>query len=81
MCLQNSVPDHYQAEHEWKVIKVRGPLDFQETGIISALAKPLAEASIPIFTISTYETDYILVKEKYITAAKEILKSNNFMIK
>lgn len=50
-------------EKGWYCLKVRGPLDFALTGILASLAAPLAEAGISIFAISTYDTDYFLVKE------------------
>ncbi|KAF0700172.1 Aste57867_9300 [Aphanomyces stellatus] len=51
------------SETGWTTFKVEGPLDFALTGILSSLTAPLAAASIPVFAISTYDTDYILVKE------------------
>jgi len=50
-------------ETGWKCIKVLGPLDFQLTGILAKLSKALADAGISIFAISTFDTDYILVKD------------------
>jgi hypothetical protein len=64
VCDQADLPDQIEAERDWSIIKVLGPLDFNKTGIIATLSKALAEARIPIFVISTYETDYLLVKEK-----------------
>jgi len=51
-----------QMNDDWKAFKVKGPLDFALTGILSALTAPLAANSISVFAISTYDTDYILVK-------------------
>lgn len=50
-------------EKGWVAFKVRGPLDFGLTGILAGLAQPLAKNDISIFAISTYDTDYVLVKE------------------
>jgi len=50
-------------EHGWIAFKVEGPLDFSLVGILSKLATTLAEAGVSIFAISTFDTDYILVKE------------------
>ena len=52
-----------KVENGWVAFKVRGPLDFAWTGILSNLANPLAENVISIFAISTFDTDYILVKD------------------
>jgi hypothetical protein len=49
-------------EPGWSGLVVAGPLDFSLTGILSAIAGPLADAGIALFAVSTYDTDYILVK-------------------
>ncbi|MBV9257352.1 MAG: ACT domain-containing protein [Ktedonobacteraceae bacterium] len=54
------VPSGVQYEGSWKAIKVHGPLDFSLTGILVALAAPLACAGISIFALSTFDTDYLL---------------------
>lgn len=62
-------------EHGWRGIKVVGELDFSLTGILSSLANPLAEHKISIFAISTYNTDYLLIKEESLTKAIEVLEN------
>ena len=57
----------------WKCIKVEGPLDFSLTGILSELSLPLAMAKISIFAISTFDTDYLMVKEDTLDDAIKIL--------
>jgi hypothetical protein len=73
VCDQSVVPGDVKKTENWKAFKVQGPLDFSQIGIISSLSKPLAENNIPIFAISTYDTDYILVESKYFTQAKSVL--------
>jgi hypothetical protein len=73
VCDQSLVPPDVKKVDNWRAFKVEGPLDFSLTGIISSLAKPLAENKIPIFVISTYDTDYLLVESKYFISAKEVL--------
>jgi len=73
ICDQSLVPPDVKKVDNWRAFKVEGPLDFSLTGIISSLAKPLAENKIPIFVISTYDTDYLLVESKYFISAKEVL--------
>lgn len=63
VCASDAVPDDVQCERDWRALKVQGPLDFSLTGILAALVGPLASAGIAIFALSTYDTDYILVKE------------------
>lgn len=62
VCLENVVPEGVKREGPWRALKVQGPLDFALTGILASLAQPLAEAKISIFAISTFDTDYLLVK-------------------
>ncbi len=62
-------------ENDWKCIKVEGVLDFSLTGILSSLANTLAENKISIFAISTYNTDYILVKSHLVEKARVVLES------
>ena len=61
--LTASVPAEVQSEKDWICLKLLGPFPFQLTGILASFLDPLAEANIPIFAVSTFETDYILVKE------------------
>ncbi len=75
------LPEEYapagsRAETGWRGLKVQGPLDFDLTGILASLAAPLAEASVSIFAISTYNTDYILVKENDLEKAKQALRAS-----
>lgn len=58
---QDMVPLGVVAERGWRVLAVRGPLAFSLTGVLASLAGPLAEAGIPIFVVSTYDTDLLLV--------------------
>ena len=73
VCPQNQVPAGIKREEGWKGIKVKGPLDFSLTGILASLTTPLAKAGISVFAISTYDTDYLLVKEENLERAIEIL--------
>src|SRR3954454_8109282 len=64
-----------EVENDWKCIKVEGVLDFSLTGILSSLANTLAESKISIFAISTFNTDYLLVKGHSIEKARVILEN------
>ncbi len=64
-----------RVEAGWRVLRVAGPLDFSLTGVLSALSTPLAQAGIPIFAISTYDTDIIMVKEPTLEAAVRALRA------
>ena len=66
--------DSERSETGWSCIKVLGPLDFSSTGILADISAVLAKADISIFAISTYDTDYILIKSEKIEAAKKALQ-------
>ena len=70
---REKIPAGILAEMNWRIFKVQGPLGFSLTGIVASLAKPLAEADISIFYVDTYETSYLLVEDKNLAKAKEIL--------
>ena len=70
VCRDDAVPaDHTEVQRNFRGVAVSGTLDFTLTGIIADLAKPLADAGIPIFGISTYDTDHILVRAEHFEAA------------
>ena len=74
VCLTEDVPDNtIEREDGWKAFRIEGILDFSLIGIFSQISALLAENEIGIFAISTYNTDYILVKEKNYLKAKELL--------
>jgi uncharacterized protein len=73
VCRQDDVPADVSAERGWCALEVAGPIDFSLTGVVSALVEPLAEAEISIFVLSTFETDYILVREHDLARAVEVL--------
>jgi hypothetical protein len=62
ICPAAEVPDGVQADRDWRVLKIAGPFAFSTVGVLASLAAPLARAGISVLTVSTYETDYLLVK-------------------
>lgn len=64
-----------KVEGGWRVIMVAGPLDFSLTGILAAITTPMATSGIPIFALSTFNTDYILVKQERISEALVVLRN------
>ncbi|MBX4261975.1 ACT domain-containing protein [Clostridium estertheticum] len=64
VCSQDIIPSNIKCEKDWRILKVEGPLDFSLIGIISSISTILALKRISIFAVSTYDTDYILVKNK-----------------
>ena len=72
--------DSDDVEPDWQALEVVGPLDFTLTGILSNISTVLANEKISIFAISTFDTDYILVKKDTITAAIEALRANQYQV-
>jgi hypothetical protein len=68
-----ATPPGVAAERGWRAIAVDGPLDFGLTGVLASLAAPLAGAQISIFSVSTFDTDYILVREAALARAVDAL--------
>jgi hypothetical protein len=73
VCLQQALPEHtpegLRIEPGWRAFMVDGPLDFALTGVLRSIAAPLAEAGVSIFTLSTFDTDYVLVREAQLQPA------------
>lgn len=71
---QEKIPGGVFFEKDWRAFRLEGFVDgLYSVGIIASLSHPLAEAGISIFNLSTYETNYVLVEEKNLEKAEEIL--------
>ena len=68
------VPPEVEAESGWRCLEVAGPLSFELTGVLAGLSAPLAAAGIPIFVVSTHDTDYLLVKKRDLDRARTALE-------
>jgi hypothetical protein len=75
VCREDDVPPDASAERGWCALEVAGPLDFSLTGVVASLVTPLAEEAISIFVLSTFETDYLLVREPDLHRSVEALTS------
>ena len=62
-----------ESQNDWRIIKVVGPLDFSLTGILAKISTVLAAAEVAIFALSTFDTDYILVKNDNLKEATKAL--------
>jgi hypothetical protein len=70
---ESCVPSGVASESDWVVIKLHGPFPFTQIGVLSSVASPLAQAGIGIFAVSTFDTDYVLVKAGDAVSAREVL--------
>jgi hypothetical protein len=77
---QSIVIDSDEVELNWQALEVVGPLAFTMTGILSNISTVLANEKISIFAISTFDTDYILVKEECMNTAIEALRANQYLV-
>jgi hypothetical protein len=73
VCAEAAVPGHVKSDRGWRCLKVEGPLDLSLTGVLASLLSPLAEARIGVFAVSTFDTDYLLVKAEYLARATDVL--------
>ena len=67
-------------EDGWACLMVAGPLDFGLTGIVAGVTAPLAEAEIPVFVVSSFDTDYLLVKLDTLERACDALRQRGFHV-
>lgn len=81
VCRAESVPDDAaKSEADWRMFRVEGVLDFSLVGILSRLTGVLAEAGIPVFAVSTFNTDYLLVKKDRLTDAVAALSAAGYSV-
>ncbi len=80
VCAQEQVPSGIQKQDGWKALRVEGRLDFSLTGVLSSLTEPLARRGISVFAISTYDTDYLLVKGEQSKKAIRALREAGFEV-
>lgn len=76
VCAEGHIPrnrDGLVVEDGWVGLKLEGPFPFSMTGVLASFLDPLAEAAIPIFAISTFDTDYVLIKRESLERARTAL--------
>jgi uncharacterized protein len=74
VCPVDQVPQNAQCESPWTCFKLEGPFPFSLTGVLASFINPLAQGGIPIFAISTFDTDYVLVKEELAASSLKTLQ-------
>ncbi len=74
VCPESAVPVGVRAERGWRALRVAGVLDFSLVGVLASLAVPLAGAGINLFAVSTFDTDYLLVREPDLARAVAALR-------
>ena len=74
VCPSSAAPPSEDARPGWRLLTVRGPLEFDLTGVMAALAGELAAAGVTLLAVSTYDTDHVLVKAADLTRALKALR-------
>lgn len=83
VCRLQHLPDHSgvrAVDQPWRALRVQGPLPLDMVGVLHRLLEPLAQAQISIFAVSTYDTDYILVREAEVSAVVQALQADGHTI-
>ena len=81
VCITDEVPANViQRDDGWKAFRIQGVLDFSLIGILAKIAAALADNGISIFAVSTYNTDYVLMKKENYQKALDVLKALGYMI-
>jgi hypothetical protein len=80
VCEEKGVPAGVKRQDGFRCLKVAGPLDFGMTGVIAALAGPLTDASISLFPLGTYDTDYLLIRQADLERTVAVLRGSGHRI-
>jgi hypothetical protein len=73
VCPTENIPPDVNSPHRWMCLKLEGPFPFSLTGVLLSFIEPLSKSGVPIFAISTYDTDYVLIEEAFAAAAQQAL--------
>jgi uncharacterized protein len=75
VCFAENLPPDVQSQHRWICLKLAGPFAFSQTGVLLAFIMPLSDNGVPIFAISTFNTDYVLISEDSSARAMKALQA------
>jgi uncharacterized protein len=81
VCPEANVPEDVARERSWRALKLEGPFELSMVGILSSVAAPLAEAGTSIFAVSTFDTDYVLVREEQLDLAIDALREHGHKVR
>jgi uncharacterized protein len=79
-CEERFVPPEVKAERGWRALRVEGQLDFSLVGVLAGISTCLAEAGVSLFVVSTFDTDYVLVKDGLLDRALDALRSGGYVV-
>ena len=75
VCAIENVPKEIEAGPRWTCLKLEGPFPFSQTGVLLSFIEPLSSNGIPIFAVSTYDTDYVLIQEQFAAMTLDTLRT------
>lgn len=82
VCPEDDLPPAVEhAERAWRAFEVEGPIPFSETGVVAGLVVPLAAAGVPVFVVSTHDTDLVLVREGDLIRARTALAAAGYEVR
>lgn len=76
LCPQKIIPDEITSVGRWRGLKIEGPFQFTEIGILNSITAPLASVKISLLSISTFDTDYVFIQDDQFENALLILAAN-----
>ncbi len=74
VCPAQNIPAGVDSGQRWVCLKLEGPFPFSQTGVLLSFIEPLSDEGVPIFAISTYDTDYVLIQEEFMDRALDMLQ-------
>jgi uncharacterized protein len=74
VCPRDSLPADLNFDTLWICLKLEGPFPFSQTGVLLSFIAPLSNNCVPVFAISTYDTDYVLIQEEHLGRAADMLR-------
>ena len=80
VCRQDAVPEGVACERGWRCLRVAGTMPFSVVGVLASLTAPLAHAGISVFALSTFDTDYLLVKAEDLGRAVDTLRQHGHTV-
>lgn len=80
VCFADEVPDHLKAERGWRILKMEGPFDLSLIGILAGVANVLKASAISLFVVSTFDTDYVLVRKDKLGDAMAALTTDGYHV-
>jgi uncharacterized protein len=81
VCPEGNVAEEIHREQGWRALKLEGPLDLSTVGILASVAEPLAGAAVSIFAVSTFDTDFVLVREGQLDMAVDTLRQHGHEVR